>query len=240
MTQWPEEFSKQFVDALDEGIATGKESPRPIAVFDADGTLWDRDLGEAFLRWLIAGKRLLDVDYTEDIYADYEERVEKDRTSAYTYAVQLMRGLPLRDILEWSLQLAYAWPNYRSSMKYLVHKLREEGFETWIVSASNEWSVTMAARFMGFEPDQCLGIKTVIHDGIITDEPSPPITCNKGKVEAINSIIGAGAIFAFGDSMGDFEMLESVLKPMVVGEYRKDNSELIQKANERDWAVTLF
>ena len=39
--------------------ALGRELPGALAVFDADGTLWREDVGEAFLRQLVSlGLRL--------------------------------------------------------------------------------------------------------------------------------------------------------------------------------------
>jgi hypothetical protein len=75
-----------------------EEGEHRIAVFDADGTLWNDDIGEAFLRRLIQERRLIGVDYSSDIYAHYESRVKQDRCAGYGWAVQLMHGLYEEDI----------------------------------------------------------------------------------------------------------------------------------------------
>ena len=237
---WGQVFSHEFAESLEEGFAAAEELDRPLAVFDADGTLWAKDIGEAFLRWLIAGKLLINVDYSKDIYFEYEAMVDEDRTNAYSHAVKLMAGLTLSDITRWSVQMAYSWPNYRPRMRALVAGLKQAGFEVWIVSASNEWTIRTAAPFAGIEPDQCIGIKTRVRDGLITKEIIKPVTCGPGKVHSIEKNIGFKPVFAFGDSMGDFDMLEYVEFPMVVGELSNPTNTLIDVAEQRGWPVHLF
>ena len=59
-----------------------------VAAFDADGTLWREDVGEAFLRHLVSlgWIRLPD---GSDPYEAYERAVERDRRSGHAYAAQL-------------------------------------------------------------------------------------------------------------------------------------------------------
>ena len=238
--KWPADFSPEFCAALEQGLASRKPGKRAVAAFDADGTLWDRDFGEAFLRWLIAGRKLLNIDYEQDIFARYEEMVGEDRNKAYIHAVAMMAGLKAVDITTWSSWLASAWPNYRPAMNQLIAILQQAGVETWIVSASNGWSIKAAAPFAGIDPARTLGIMTAVVDGFITTEPVHPVTSGAGKVAATRDVIGARPLFAFGDSMGDFELLDDAIQPMVVGEFGKSNTEVIQVARKRGWPVTLF
>lgn len=234
---WLRTFSPPFANALERAVDAARTTERPVAVFDADNTLWSRDIGEAFLRWLIAGRLLTGLDYTTDIYGEYERRVDADRSSAYAWAVSAMAGLKLEDVQTWSRQLAYAWPNYRPVMRTLVRGLTEEGFEVWIVSASNAWSVAAAARYMDIEPERVLGITCRVDSGIITPEVLQPVTCNQGKVDAIRQTIGVRPLLAFGDSLGDLEMLEHVGQPMVVLDATVASTPLSRIATERNWPV---
>lgn len=237
---WGQVFSHEFAESVADGFARAKELDHPVAVFDADGTLWAKDIGEAFLRWVIAGELLINVDYSKDIYFEYEAMVDKDRAHAYAHAVKLMAGLRLVDVTRWSVQMAYSWPNYRPQMRALIAGMKQEGIDVWIVSASNEWTIRTAAPFAGIEPDQCIGIKTRVRDGLITDEVVQPVTCGPGKVDSIEQNIGEKPVFAFGDSMGDFDMLEYVEFPMVVGELSNPTNTLTDIAEQRGWPVHLF
>jgi len=234
---WLSSFSPPFADALKNAISAADRTSPPVAAFDADNTLWSKDIGEAFLRWLIAGRILKNVNHDSDVYGDYERRVEKDRTSAYAWAVSTMEGLRLTDVRLWSAQLAYAWPNYRPLMRTLVRELKNEGFDVWIVSASNAWTVQEAAKYVGIEPDRVLGITCDVKDGTVTGNVQIPITCNKGKVEAIQKYIGRRPTLAFGDSLGDLEMLEYAAQPMVVLDCALPNTPLSNLASQRHWPV---
>ena len=125
--KWPAELSPEFIAALDKGLASLEPGVRAVAAFDADGTLWNGDFGEAFLRWLIAGRKLLNIDYEQDLFAAYEEMVDEDRNKAYIHAVAMMAGLKVDDITTWSSWLASAWPNYRPAMNRLIALFQEAG-----------------------------------------------------------------------------------------------------------------
>ncbi len=233
-------FSEPFAATLERGIVESANDNRRVAAFDADGTLWDKDLGEAFMRWLIAMKKFKDVDYYTDIYADYEARVDEDRTAAYGFAVQLMQGLEVAEVKRWSAALADAWPNYRPRMTALVEGLRGLGFETWIISASNHWTIGEAAPYAGIPVDCCHGIQTEVHLKHITDRLVMPVTCNQGKVEAIEKYIGLKPIFAFGDSLGDYEMLQYAKYGLGVEQYGSVKESFRKAAAEHGWPMEVF
>jgi len=240
MKSWLEPFSPEFAGVIDKALSEGGRSQPKVAVFDADGTLWDGDIGEAFLRWLIAARKLKNVDYYRDLYAEYEAMVEEDRVRAYSHATQLMAGLPLAEVQAWSAQYAYSWPNYRPAMRELAVGLRGEGVETWIVSASNHWTVNEAGPRAGIPRDCCLGIQTEVVDRVLTDRLVLPITCSQGKVDAVRKHICSKPLLVFGDSMGDFEMLCLARHGMIVQQHGHLKGELLGHAAEREWPVHVF
>jgi HAD superfamily phosphoserine phosphatase-like hydrolase len=233
-------LSPAFEATLTRAVET-TAGQRQVAVFDADGTLWDRDIGEAFLRWLIAGNHLKGLDAYPDIYEEYERRVAVNRTQGYGWAVQVMKGLPLQQVETWAWQLACAWPNYRPGMKAVAEYLTSRGVEVWIVSASGELVVRQAAAFTGISKDRTCGIRTVVDaNSVLTDDLVHPLTCNQGKVELIQQKIGVVPILAFGDSMGDFEMLEYSKYPMVLNLNTSPNETLLTIASQRGWTVQML
>jgi HAD superfamily phosphoserine phosphatase-like hydrolase len=235
---WLRPFSEPFRAAIEPRLAP--RAGRRVACFDADATLWAEDIGEAFLRWFIAGELLPAVDCRGAVYEEYERRVARSKTEGYVWAVALMAGLREDDVRRWARQLAAAWPNYRPGMAGLVRGLEAHGFEVWIVSASNEWIVKAAAPTMGFAADRAVGIATAVRDGVITAEPIRPAPSEAGKVEVIRQRIGATPELACGDSLGDLAMLESAEQPLVVGRRDQPEAKLLHVAAERGWPVTLF
>jgi HAD superfamily phosphoserine phosphatase-like hydrolase len=234
---WLACFDEPFANAI--AARLNPTGGRRVAAFDADGTLWYEDIGEAFARWLVEGDLLKAVS-KDRFWHEYETRVAESRIDGYTWVIQVMAGLPEADLQLWCRQMAAAWPNYRPKMKALIAGLQQEGFETWIVSASNRWIVHAAAPYVGIPQDRVLGIETRVVDGKLTTKPVYPRPCNQGKVDAIQKHIGVRPVFAFGDSMGDFEMLAYADQPLVVGRRDHKDNELVRHAPDRGWPVHRF
>ncbi len=239
--RWLEPFSQAFRDAVATQLTTA--GPRPLVCFDADGTLWNEDLGEALFRWLAAGDLLPAFAKPRDpieVWEEYEARVAKNRAEGYAWAVQCMAGLDESDVKKWCRQLANAWPNYRPAMVELVKGLRGAGCEVWLVSASNAWVIEASAPFVGADAAQVLGMRVALEGVRLGSTMIRPLTCNAGKVDAIRGRLGRLPDLAFGDSLGDLEMLESAKQPLVVGRNDKPSAELPKIAATRGWPVHLF
>jgi hypothetical protein len=101
-------------------------------------------------------------------------------------------------------------------MLELLAYLRANGFKTYIVSGGGiEFMRVFAEEVYGVPPEQVIGstiaTKYELRDGkpVIVREPKLDFIDDKaGKPLAINKFIGRRPIAAFGNSDGDFEMLE--------------------------------
>jgi len=100
-------------------------------------------------------------------------------------------------------------------MRDLVRALQAAGLRVYVVSASSEPSVEVAADLLGYsiEPDSIFGIRHVVEGGRFTaigvDPGTYPITYGQGKVDLIRALLPASPIFVAGDADTDFEMLTS-------------------------------
>ncbi len=98
----------------------------------------------------------------------------------------------------------------------LLAYLRANGFKTYIVSAGGiEFMRVWAEKVYGIPPDQVVGssikVKYELRDGKAVLVRLPEIDFiddSVGKPTGINKFIGRRPIMAFGNSDGDFEMLE--------------------------------
>jgi len=233
-------ITPEFEAALQRTIDATAGQERRVATFDGDNTLWDCDIGEAFLRWLAAGNRLPHADDIDDVWEEYERRVAEDRVVGYGWAVQIMRGLSEEGLRVWAGQLCHAWPNWRAGMRAVVDLLHEARVEVWLVSASGALVVLEAAPHMGIPRERVLGMEVEIEDGLLTDRLIRPLTVNAGKVEAIEQTLGVVPIAAFGDSRGDLEMLEYAQHAFVVGQRARTNESFIALAKDRGWPMNEF
>lgn len=122
----------------------------------------------------------------------------------------------------------------RPAIAALMRELEAAGIEVWIVSATNEWTVTRAARDFGIPAERVIGNRCVVERGEILAERDGPTTWRQGKVDAIRERIGVDPVLALGDSMTDFEMLEVAKERIVISPQR---SSLAEHAAREGWGL---
>lgn len=203
------EFSPQLWQEIDEAIARAKrETKGPlVAAFDADNTLWDSDAGETFFDWQIHNSGL---DLPADPWAHYKALRTPDPRPGYIWLAQINAGKTLEQVRGWAMQCfreKSPWPVYESQKKF-VAKLRDAGFEVFIVTASIKWAVEPFASLVGVDFDHVIGIETSVVNGIVTEEPILPMTWREGKASGLLARNG-GVVpaIASGNTYGDSFLL---------------------------------
>lgn len=213
----------------------GREMPGALAVFDADGTLWRDDVGEAFLQHLIDIRWIKFPDGSGP-YAAYERLVDHDKAAGYAFAAQLLAGLEAARVAEEAEQFARDWvpPRLVADTQALKALCVAAGLKPFIVSASAQPIVRAAAPLAGFRRDLSRGIEVEVKDGIFTAHVKDPVTYAAGKVAAAQF---AGQVaLACGDSLtGDLQLLEVARLAVVVAP--DAGSPLAAEANRRGWLV---
>src|SRR5947208_15973191 len=176
-------------DVIEKGLTDAVRAASPaggIAAFDADGTLWREDIGEAFLRHLVSlgWVRLPD---GSDPYEEYERRVDQDKRSGYVFAAQLQAGLAVADVEAEADRFAREWVPPRLIPQ--VNELRDlcagQGLQTVIVSASPVSIVIAGAKVLQIPESRCAGIEVQVVGARFTDKPIEPVTYAAGKVLAL-------------------------------------------------------
>jgi HAD superfamily phosphoserine phosphatase-like hydrolase len=208
-------------------------SARGVAAFDADGTLWREDVGEAFLRHLVSlgWVRLPD---GSDPYRAYERAVERDRRSGYAYAAQLQAGLEEAKLAAEAARFAGTWipPRLIAPVQELRAACASAGLRLVVVSASPLPIVRAAAPLAGFS--ECVAIEVRVRAGRFTGEVLEPVVYAEGKVEAA-ARFGQLAV-ACGDSLGgDLALLSAARVPVAVAS--QPGSPLVREARSRGWFV---
>ena len=211
----------------------GRELPGALAVFDADGTLWREDVGEAFLRHLVS-LGWVQLPDGSDPYEAYERAVDRDKASGYAYAAQLQAGLEAVRVAAEAERFARSWvpPRLIADAVGLRVLCEKAGLAPTVVSASAMPIVLAAAPMAGASRERCRGIEVKIRDGRFTGEVMQPITYAAGKIAAA----GGRIALACGDSFtGDLAMLEAADVAVVVAPAA--GSPLSQEARKRGWFV---
>jgi HAD superfamily phosphoserine phosphatase-like hydrolase len=212
------------------------DAATPLAVFDADGTLWRDDLGEAFFGELIQSKQLPLLSDDPDPMAHYTARVAEDPQAAYGWVVQAMEGVREKWLEEQAAAFVSGFVEKRffPNMFSLVGELHDAGWDVAIVSASNEWLIREAARCLGLPVTSAIGISTDVVEGVLTGSLVKPVPNGSGKVDAIEARMGRCPALACGNSIHDIPMLAMATEMAVVVE---PDGELYSKALEHDWYV---
>jgi len=203
-------FSEQANAQLEEFLEeTNGFEGRKIAVFDGDGTvmgqtphyLADECMYQYALKHPAQNKAVLEeITGQSNVSIPYVQN-----------RVHYMAGKSLqfyRDLGEECFKAHYSEKIFEP-IKNLIQRLKEHGFEIWIVTASPEG---MYQQFLSKEFQipitHIIGVKSVIRHGMITDEIVTPIPQDHGKREAIETFIQDKPLLVAGNSRGDKEMIE--------------------------------
>lgn len=235
---WPAAKLKSFLDELEKRRPRG----RAVAAFDADGTLWNTDLGEAFFSYQIAHKL---VPLPADAFGHYNWMKDHvSHTAAYVWLAQVLKGVSLDQVRRWAEEsvASQPLPVFDEQMRVL-EKLRALEVETYIVTASIKWAVEPGARRLGLHDDDVIGIETEIVEGVVTEKPHGVITYREGKADAILKRTGGlHPYFCAGNTEGDHWLLESASALQLVISAAPEGSEnfateskMLALARERGW-----
>lgn len=203
------DLKKSLGGYLESAIEDTKGSQKLVAAFDADGTLWDCDLGENFFRYEIEKNLVPLPPHPWKHYLELKSSPHGPQ-KAYSWLAEIHKGIELSQVRRWALEaLEYFGPiPYFEDQKKWIEALHLSGVEVYVVTASVKWAVEPGASFFGISQDHVLGVVSEVYQGKITGEPKLPITYREGKVEALlQSTGGRRPFFCCGNSEGDTELL---------------------------------
>lgn len=224
-----------------------EEQSQPVAAFDADGTLWDIDLGENFFQYQI--DRNL-VKLPPEPWEHYQNMKAADPRKAYLWLAQICQGHSLQEVQGWAKEAIKASspiPIFSEQQK-LIELFLSRGVKIYIVTASVKWAVEAGAELLGLNHDNVIGIETDTTGGLISDRQKGLITYRQGKVEALlQKSQGLLPFFASGNTMGDFQLLQaSTHLSLAVSAASNDDKlfrteqELAAEAEQKGWLRHRF
>lgn len=201
-------FPSDLLHKIKTRAAELKMQTQPlIAAFDADGTLWDCDLGEIFFDYLIQNNK---VPLPPDPWDYYLSTKAKDPVKAYYWLAQIMASTPEGQVRNWAQDaLTCHGPlPLLEPQKDLIQSLLKMGAHIYIVTASVKWAVEPGAQLLGLPASCVVGIETQVTDGLLSHIPIQPPTFKAGKAEALlKKTQGSKPFLCSGNSTGDTELL---------------------------------
>lgn len=207
-------------------------APASVAVFDADGTLWPHDAGDAFFHYLLRGNHLpryesasYDDTHQHPVWIEYLHRCALNTLDGYYYIAQVMADLREAQLQELAADFVARELQGQvfAAQKHLFQALEQAGHEVWIVSASNRWLIEAAAPLLELSPARVCAMDSELEAGRLSDRPRGPIVQGVGKVEIIQQRIQKRPLLAMGNSHGDAAMLQYAEHAVVIdSEHRSE------------------
>jgi HAD superfamily phosphoserine phosphatase-like hydrolase len=203
------DFSDEAWSLITQKIDEAVKLPGPhYAAFDADGTLWDNDAGNAFFDHEIDHKLVpLPPEPWKYVYAIKDQ----DPRKAFLWLAQIHNGLPLKTVRQWAQESfdKNNGINCFPAIKKLVKYLQSKKVQIFVVTASVKWAVEPCVAQLGIPFDNVLGVQTKVENGIITDVQDGPVTYREGKSEALLlKTNNKRPILSCGNTMGDYWLLD--------------------------------
>jgi HAD superfamily phosphoserine phosphatase-like hydrolase len=238
-------YPDHFWTEINKTIETLKKQNIPlVAAFDADGTLWDTDLGENFFQYQIDHQLVNLPNEPWDYYFDLK-KINNDPKAAYAWLAQINKNKSVEQVRQWAEQAfnqIKPKPIFSEQQK-LIDILKSHSVQIFIVTASIKWAVEPGAKALGLEYDQVIGIETAVENNLITDQIIMPITYRQGKVDALLSKTnGIHPFLASGNTIGDYELLKSathlkltVSAAAVDDRIYKTEKQLAELAENENW-----
>lgn len=243
-------FPSTLLNAIDHALDQElKIQPHPVAAFDADGTLWNTDLGEGFFQYEIQKKLLAGLP--AEPWAHYRKwKGSGDPRPAYLWLAQIHKNLKLSEVRRWAtehVQSLQPLPIFEEQLHLITH-LIQRGVRVYVVTASVKWSVEPGAELLGVPQNQVLGVQTKVENGIITDAQNGFITYREGKSQQLLAETGGVVPFlCAGNSTGDLNLLEGASRIKLAvrsvppeHELYEVESKLQAVAREKNWLTYSF
>lgn len=246
-TTFPNHLKSDILTAIDQYI---KSHPGPhYAAFDADGTLWDSDIGEIFFQYQIDHCDLPILKKIADPWKHYKDLKAQYPPKGYLWLAQINANQKISTVETWSRKAAQADPPKLFPQQVdLINELQKRDISIFVVSASIQWAVVGAIKQAGFQSIEALGVKTKIKDDIVTDEQDGAVTWQEGKAKALlERTQGIKPVFCSGNTNGDIHLLNlSQTTPLCVqtqntpGRLFDEESKLLAVAKQKAWHIHAF
>jgi len=230
-----QQIMKFVADVTTQGSSAFVPAEDRIAVFDNDGTLWSEqplDFQFVFLLDQLKAAAPKHPEWKDN--AAFKALVAKDQKALAAMGMKPVLELlavantgmtvaqyeqAIRDWLKTARHPRFERPYtdlVYKPMQELLAYLRSNGFKTFIVSGGGvEFMRVWSAQAYGIPPEQVVGSMVEVKYGVVDGKPAltrlPRIAFvddGPGKPVGIYRAIGRRPIFAFGNSDGDWQMLQ--------------------------------
>ena len=203
-------FSPNLIDHIISTVhQINQQTEDPLfAAFDADGTLWDADVGNLFFHYQMKNPH---IKIPQQLLENYEAFYLRNPKQALTELAFLNAGHKLSQMRVWGKncyqQNKKDVPIFTPQIN-LIKILQDLNVHVYIVTASFKRAVEPFAEiFFNIDSDHVIGTELEVQDGLITHKLKR-LTYGKGKVEGLlQETKGVKPFFSVGNAMPDEPLL---------------------------------
>ena len=186
---WSKEINERIETFLNTTLTM---NIRKVAVFDGDGTV----VGQA--PHYLADEALY--RYADKFYKGKSDKFSKEKMAILNRMVKDGNNVGKAYVEDRAHFLAGMTPEEVANLGY--------GFEVWILTASPEFLYQkFLSEELGIPEVNILGMKSVVVNGVLTNEIVLPIPQDDGKANVIPTFIKTRPLVVGGNSRGDMDML---------------------------------
>ncbi len=222
------------IQAVEGRVTSGGvelKSGQKRAVFDLDNTLLDGDVGDAVFVQLKLDEKIKAQTVNRTpiplAWQEYQDILDRQgKVAAYKKISAAMAGISLDSLRETTRRVMDSPAQYlelegcrvpvpapNPTMQALVDWLLSLDYETYIISASNRFTVeVVGVEYFAIPRAHCFGIEPVLQDingrPVLTDQLKEPLPITEGKAEIYRQHIGPEPpLITAGDSDTDIYLL---------------------------------
>ena len=180
-----------------------RDEPR-LALFDADGTLWDNDIADDCTLWMIATGRV----QTAAKWDEYKRVFAADAPAGCRFLLEMYAGLSRADVLRHvdTYWREFMRLDYITETVEVLRHLAANGFRCWVVTGSPTDFVEPLRRQLPVE--RIVGMDFEVDArGILTGRHAGISCAAEGKAEKVRGLWPGPIQFAAGNSLLDEAML---------------------------------
>jgi len=252
----PRRTAEQLITHLDDALA---RSGAGALATDADGTIWDGDVGIDLFETLLAhgavreaARGALSAEAAHvgiaaegspsaicaALYEAYKEG-RYDHERAFAMMAWVFAGFSQGDLATFVgevLDRGRIEARFRPAMKAIFYWAEQRGVPVYVVSASPIAIVTEGIQRLGIAARRVLAMTPALDgSGVVLPALDGPVVYGEGKVQVLERAEAGPILGAFGDSAFDAPMLRRAAVPVAITPSR----ELVALAPSIDGIVEL-
>ncbi len=179
------------------------EEPR-LALFDADGTLWENDIADDFTIWMLGTERVK----TGLQWPEYKKIYSLDAPAGCRYLLTFFKGLTQAELTQgvndyWR---EFMRLDYIEEPVEVLRHLAEQRFEIWVVTGSPTDILFPLEQKLPVHRSVGMDFEVDAH-GVLTGRHAGISCAGEGKAEKVKSLWPHAIQFAAGNARLDEAML---------------------------------